>query len=76
ESDGTAPAGFMPVVEDYIGEGGSFERPESVIRNLPYDVYGKKYDGYEIVGALRFREVKLQPGEKKRYTIFIGAEKE
>lgn len=76
EGGGTAPAGFMPVVEDYIGEGGSFERPESVIRNLPYDVYGQKYDGYEIVGALRFREAELQPGEKKSYAVFIGAEKE
>lgn len=76
EGGGTAPAGFMPVVEDYIGEGGSFERPESVIRNLPYDVYGQKYDGYEIVGALRFREAELQPGEMKSYAVFIGAEKE
>lgn len=76
EGGGTAPVGFMPVVEDYIGEGGSFERPESVIRNLPYDVYGQKYDGYEIVGALRFREAELQPGEKKSYAVFIGAEKE
>lgn len=76
EGDGTAPAGFMPVVEDYIGEGGSFERPESVIRNLPYDAFGKKYDGYEIVGALRFLEAKLEPGERKSYAVFIGAEKE
>lgn len=76
EGDGTAPAGFRPVVEEYIGEGGSFEWPESVLRNLPYDAYGRKYDGYEIVGALRFKTADLQPGEKKSYMIFIGAEKE
>ena len=74
EGDGTAPEGFMPVVEDYIGEGGSFENPESVILNLPYDTCGKQYDGYEIVGALRFAETILQAGEKRSYTIFIGAE--
>ncbi|MDE6607462.1 MAG: cellobiose phosphorylase [Lachnospiraceae bacterium] len=74
EGDGTAPAGFMPVAEDYIGEGGSFERPESVVLNLPYDACGKQYDGYEIVGALRFAEARLQSGEKRSYTIFIGAE--
>ena len=36
EENGVAPTGFMPVVEDYIGEGGSFGQPESVLRNLPY----------------------------------------
>ena len=72
EQDGAAPAGFMPVVEDYIGEGGSFEQPESVFRHLPYDAAGKCYDGYEIVGALRFSEVTLQPQESRSYTIFIG----
>lgn len=74
EGDGTAPVGFLPVVEDYIGEGGSFARPESVILNLPYDPAGRQYDGYEIVGALRFKEVHLKPLEKKNYIIFIGAE--
>ena len=75
EGDGRNPGGFMPVVEDFIGEGGSFERPESVIRNLPYEASGRQYDGYEIVGALRFETVKLAPGEKKHYVLFIGAEK-
>lgn len=75
EGGGKTPSGFMPVVEDYIGEGGNFERPESVIRNLPYDVSGKQYDGYEIVGALRFEKTVLKPGEKKSYVLFTGAEK-
>lgn len=74
EEDGTAPEGFMPIVEDYIGEGGSFERPESVILNLPYEECGKQYNGYETVGALRFAKTRLQPGEKRSYTVFIGAE--
>ena len=76
EQDGAAPVGFMPVVEDYIGEGGSFERPESVLKNLPYDTAGRHYDGYEIVGALRFAGVTLQPGESRSYTVFIGAEEQ
>ena len=74
EQDGTAPVGFMPVVEDYIGEGGSFESPGSVLLNLPYDTCGKHYDGYEIVGAMRFARVTLKPGESRSYTVFIGAE--
>ena len=72
EQDGSAPAGFLPVVEDYIGEGGSFEQPESVLANLPYDAAGKCYDGYEIVGAMRFAEATLQPQESRSYTVFIG----
>lgn len=75
EEDGVAPIGFMPVVEDYIGEGGSFGQPESVLKNLPYEPCGKTYDGYEIVGALRFASAVLQPGESRAYTILIGAEK-
>lgn len=76
EGDGTSPVGFLPVVEDYIGEGGSFARPESVILNRPYDLAGRQYDGYEIVGALRFARADLQPGERRSYTIFIGAEED
>lgn len=74
EQDGTAPAGFMPVAEDYIGEGGSYERPGSVLQGLSYEPAGGQYDGYEIVGALQFAKVTLQAGESRSYTIFIGAE--
>ena len=74
EQDGSAPAGFMPVVEDYIGEGGGYDCPESVVKNLPYDAAGRSYDGYEIVGALRFADKTLKPGESASYTVFIGAE--
>lgn len=74
EGDQTAPTGFMPIVEDYIGEGGSFAHPYSVISNQPYEPCGRQYDGYEIVGALRFAQARLKPGEKKSYLIFIGAE--
>lgn len=74
EMDGQAPAGFKPVAEDYIGEGGSYLRPRSVVDDQPYDTWGRHYDGYEIVGALRFAGVQLQPGESRSYTVFIGAE--
>ncbi len=73
EGDQTPPTGFMPVVEDYIGEGGSFAHPFSVLTNQPYEPCGRQYDGYEIVGALRFAETSLKQGERKSYLIFIGA---
>ena len=75
EGDQTPPTGFMPVVEDYIGEGGSFAHPLSVWANHPYEPCGRQYDGYEIVGALRFAEAGLKPGERRSYLIFIGTEK-
>ena len=31
--DGSVPESFYPVVEDYIGEGGNFERPLALVRN-------------------------------------------
>ena len=60
----------------FFGDGGSFESPESVLLNLPYDTCGSQYDGYEIVGAMRFAQVTLKPGESRSYTVFIGAEED
>ena len=34
DGNGEPPKDFYPVVEDYIGEGGNFERPEAVVKNL------------------------------------------
>ncbi len=70
--DGSAPVGFYPVVEDYIGEGGSFEWPISLLRNAQPVAAGEKMAGYEAIGAIRFAEVTLAPGESRSYMIFIG----
>ncbi|MBQ8592617.1 MAG: cellobiose phosphorylase [Lachnospiraceae bacterium] len=76
DQNGAAPVGFMPIVEDFIGEGGSFERPESLLNGRAFDEAGKQYAGYEAVGAIQFANVTLQPGETVSYTVFIGAENE
>lgn len=70
--DGSAPTGFYPVAEDYIGEGGSFEWPISLLRNAKPVPAGEKMAGYEAIGAIRFAEVTLAPGESRSYMIFIG----
>ena len=31
---GEAPEDFYPTVQDFIGEGGNFERPEAVVKNF------------------------------------------
>lgn len=70
--DGSAPEGFYPIVEDYIGEGGSFEWPLSLLRNEKPVGAGEKFAGYEAIGAIRFAECTLTPGESRSYMIFIG----
>lgn len=70
EADGSAPVGFFPVAEDFIGEGGAFDWPQAVVSNLPPDTsVGATLEGYEAVGALRFTGLELPPGESASYVI-------
>lgn len=69
---GNEPKGFYPVVESYIGEGGSFEWPEAIVRNLPPVTSGYSCEGYEAMGAIQFDETTLLPNEDKTYIVLIG----
>lgn len=69
---GQKPAGFYPVVEKYIGEGGSFEWPKAIVINLPPVKSGEYFEGYEAIGAIRFEKASLMPDESKSYTVLIG----
>lgn len=69
---GAAPESFYPVVEDFIGEGGSLESPKVIVKNQPGVAKGCKIDGYEAMGGIRFQKVTLQPGESSNYTVLIG----
>jgi len=73
EEDGTAPVGFFPVVEDFVGEGGNFDWPAAV-RDL--DILtrpaGTKDEGFEAVGAIRFQKISLQPGESRSYILILS----
>lgn len=70
---GEMPVGFFPVVEDYIGEGGSFEVPEAIMKSKePIIGANVKIDGYEAIGALSFTKIKLNPSESKSYIVAIG----
>lgn len=73
QGDGSAPEGFFPVEEDFIGEGGSLQWPEAVVKNLTnYCKKGEKIDGYDAVGAIRFKECSLNPGESNSYIVIMG----
>ncbi|WP_207952178.1 GH36-type glycosyl hydrolase domain-containing protein [Paenibacillus turpanensis] len=68
--EGRPPIGFIPIAEDYIGEGGSFDWPQAVVANEgELTSAGVELEGYEAVGALRFEPVSLKPGESAAYTI-------
>jgi cellobiose phosphorylase len=71
--EGEKPVSFCPIVEEYIGEGGSFEIPKGVLLNEVFKVKADtKLEGYEAIGAIRFDEVLIEPNESKNYVIAIG----
>lgn len=70
--EGAAPVDFYPVVEDYIGAGGSFERPRAVVQNQPGVPAGTTADGQEALGGLHFGRVCLAPGARACFTVVMG----
>jgi cellobiose phosphorylase len=73
EGNGHPPAGFFPLVEDFIGEGGRLDWPRAVVENLPpAQGEGPAPDGYESIGALRFSERSLKPGDSATYIIVLA----
>ncbi len=72
EGDGTKPESFYPVVEDFIGEGGSFEVPRAVAALEDGVKSGTHADGYELLGGIRFAKKTLAAGESAVYLVFLG----
>ncbi len=72
EEDGSAPIGFYPVVEEFIGEGGSFENPKAILTGSVPVSAGTKRDGYEAMGGICFQKTSLAAGEEKTYILVLG----
>ncbi|MBN2085775.1 MAG: cellobiose phosphorylase [Anaerolineales bacterium] len=73
EGDGVPPAGFFPLLEDFIGEGGALDWPKAVVANLkPAQSEGPAPAGYESIGALRFADRALRPGQSATYVILLA----
>ncbi len=70
--DGSRPAQFFPIVEEFIGEGGSFLMPKAVYQEEKGMVPGSSMDGYEAMCGVQFEETTLAAGETKRYIVAIG----
>lgn len=72
EEDGTPPGEFFPVVEDFIGEGGTLDWPAAVVDNLPGLGVAATIDGYETMGGLRFAPIDLAPGHSRSYLLILA----
>jgi cellobiose phosphorylase len=71
--DGRPPAGFFPVLEDFIGEGGALDWPGAVVADLTAtQAAGSTADGYEAMGGIRFADVELAPGQETSYILLMG----
>lgn len=70
---GQEPEGFYPCVEDFIGEGGSFENPKALLCDSDALVKeGCVINGYEALGGIQFSSVTLLPNEEKTFIITMG----
>lgn len=71
--EGEAPTSFYPCVEEFIGEGGSFECPKAIVERSVNPVgVGHKLDGYEALGGIQFSKATLEVGEQRTYIIILG----
>ena len=71
--NGELPEQFFPVIEDFIGEGGSLIAPLAIKNNIEGINAGAQIDGKEALGGLKFASVALRSKETVAYTIIIGA---
>ena len=73
EATGERPVGSFPTVDDFFGEGGRLHQPAAIYENrLPRLLSDEERDGKEVVGALRFADTTLKPGETKEFLMAIG----
>lgn len=73
--NGEAPVGFVPLVQDFVGSG-SYDWPEAVVRadKAPLMRSGETAQGHEVVAALYFAPVTLNPGETVHYQIVLAVD--
>jgi len=65
--------GSFPTVDSFYGDGGSMLRPQAVFENRqPSALEATGLIGKEVVGALRFKETALKPGESQSYIVAVG----
>lgn len=68
----TPPRDFYPVVDMFIDEGGNFDRPYAIIKDLEGVKADTELEGLEAVGGLHFNTVQLAAGTSTAYTVLFG----
>lgn len=76
DGEGCAPVKMCPLVEDFIGEGGSLARPKQVCgkqkKAESWKQAGEQVAGGEAMGALAFEKITLAAGESASYCVYFG----
>jgi cellobiose phosphorylase len=73
EGDGGAPTAFFPLLETFIGPGGSLDWPQAVVSpDNPGLGAGQILSGYEAMGGLRFRPITLESGQRQAYVLVLA----
>ena len=73
QENGELPEGSFSSVPDFIGEGGDFESPKSIIENRSSPQKdGNAYQGKPAIGGLRFKSIPLPPGKSVRFVLLLG----
>ena len=71
EGEKNAPVSLCPVLEEFIGEGGTLDNPAFPVTGAPSYSEGDRVDGFEAMGAAMFEEKTLEPGEKAEYVTAL-----
>ncbi|MDE2022243.1 MAG: cellobiose phosphorylase, partial [Patescibacteria group bacterium] len=67
------PRGSFPTVDSFYGDGGCLEAPAAVLDHRePVALSARELNGKEAVGALRFDDVTLAPGEEEHFVLAAG----
>ncbi len=73
EGDSTPPEEIFPLVDQFIGEGGTLDWPECVVNtNLSPFRPGQILRGSEALGGLRFKKHSLNGGDSVSFIIILG----
>jgi len=72
-NSGANPKGTFPTVENFYGENALTVCPEAVLNNRAPEILSPEtIQGKEAVGALRFQEKILAPGDHQEYFLVMG----
>ncbi len=73
DDKGVLPTGSFPTTDAFYGDGGNMDAPWAVLENTkPARLSDEAMQGKEAVGALRFKDQVLKPGQSKSYIIALG----